>query len=164
LEPLVAEEAVMADPPDHRTAAAGRGHLRASHADREQVIGILKTAFVQGMLSKDEFDQRVGQSFASRTYADLAALTADLPAGLTAARPPRPVRAQGEPRMPRAGRVVVVATVLYAAVWSMAFVLPWNSEGEPQVLWLIPWTTLFYVLLLVMAGTPVLADWLNKRW
>jgi hypothetical protein len=39
----------------------GRGDLRASHADREQVIGTLKTAFVQGMLAKDEFDQRVGQ-------------------------------------------------------------------------------------------------------
>src|ERR1700751_333024 len=94
LESLVAEEAVMAEPPDHVSAAAGRGPLRAAHADREQVIGILKTAFVQGMLAKDEFDQRVGRTFASQTYADLAALTADLPAGLTAARPPQPVRAQ----------------------------------------------------------------------
>jgi hypothetical protein len=33
---------------------AGRGHMRASHADREQVIGILKAAFVQGRLTKDE--------------------------------------------------------------------------------------------------------------
>ena len=37
---------------------AGRDHLRASHADREQVIGTLKAAFVQGMLAKDEFDLR----------------------------------------------------------------------------------------------------------
>jgi len=35
--------------------AAGRSHLRASHADREQAVGILKAAFVQGMLAKDEF-------------------------------------------------------------------------------------------------------------
>jgi hypothetical protein len=39
---------------------AGRGHLRASHADREHVIGMLKTAFVQGRLTKDELDARVG--------------------------------------------------------------------------------------------------------
>jgi hypothetical protein len=39
---------------------AGRGHLRASHADREHVIGTLKAAFVQGMLTKDEFDLRAG--------------------------------------------------------------------------------------------------------
>ena len=78
----------MAGPGDE-LGAAGRGHLRASHADREQVIGTLKTAFVQGMLAKDEFDLRVGQTLASRTYADLAAVTADLPAGLAAAPPPR---------------------------------------------------------------------------
>jgi hypothetical protein len=154
----------MAEPPGRRSAAAGRGHLRASHADREQVIGILKTAFVQGMLAKDEFDQRVDRTLAAQTYRDLAALTADLPAGLTAARPPQPAPAQDEPRIPRAGRVLAVATILYAAVWPVAFVLPWNSEGEPQALWLVPSATLFYVLLLLMVGTPILADWLNKHW
>jgi hypothetical protein len=85
----------MAEPGDEIAAGAGgRGHLRASHADREQVIGTLKAAFVQGMLAKDEFDLRVGQTLASRTYAELTAVTADLPAGLTAAQPPRtPARA-----------------------------------------------------------------------
>ena len=51
---------------DLAASAAGRGRLRASHADREQVIGTLKAAFVQGMLAKDEFDLRVGQVFAAR--------------------------------------------------------------------------------------------------
>ena len=66
---------------DRAARPAGRGRLRASHADREQVIDTLKDAFVQGRLTKDEFDSRVGDVLASRTYADLAALTADLPAG-----------------------------------------------------------------------------------
>ena len=57
--------------------AADRGHLRASHADREQVIATLKAAFVQGRLNKDELDARAGQTFAARTYAELAAITAD---------------------------------------------------------------------------------------
>ena len=61
--------------------AAGRGCLRASRADREHVIDVLKAAFVQGRLTKDELDLRAGQAFASRTFADLTALTADLPAG-----------------------------------------------------------------------------------
>ena len=69
--------------------AAGRGHLRASHADREQMIDVLKVAFVQGRLDRDEFDARIGQAFASRTYAELAAVTADIPAGLAGAPPPR---------------------------------------------------------------------------
>src|SRR5262245_27682943 len=80
----------------HEIAArsGGRGDLRASHADREQVIGVLKAAFVAGMLAKDEFDLRVGQTLASRTYAQLAELTADLPAGIAAAQPPEPAWAQ----------------------------------------------------------------------
>ena len=56
-----------------------------SHAEREQVIDALEAAFVRGMLAKDEFDLRVSQTFALRTYAELAAVTADLPAGPIAA-------------------------------------------------------------------------------
>ena len=53
----------MAGPGDEIAAARGqgRGELRASHADREQVIEVLKAAFVQGRLGKDEFDLRVGR-------------------------------------------------------------------------------------------------------
>ena len=80
----------MAKPGDDMAAAAaGRGRLRVSHADREHVLDVLKAAFVRGLLTKDEFDMRVGQTFASRTYAELAALIADIPAGLTGAQPLR---------------------------------------------------------------------------
>jgi hypothetical protein len=75
-------------------AAVDRGRMRASHADRERTIDTLKAAFVQGRLTKDELDQRVGQAFASKTYAELAALSADLPAGPAPSRS-RPVRAPG---------------------------------------------------------------------
>ncbi len=74
--------------------AGGHSHLRASHADRERVIDMLKAAFVQGRLAKDELDLRVGQVLASRTYADLYALTADIPAGLATSPPPGPASAQ----------------------------------------------------------------------
>src|SRR3954451_12781968 len=80
--------AAMARPGDE--VAANRGRLRASHADRDQVVGTLKTAFVQGMLDQAEFGLRVGQALAARTYADLAVLTADLPAALRAPPPPWP--------------------------------------------------------------------------
>jgi len=82
---------MSAEPGDARAAAAGgHGHFRASHADREQVIAMLKVAFVQGRLSKDELDARMGQTFAARTHGELAELTADLPAGQTVAPPLRP--------------------------------------------------------------------------
>jgi hypothetical protein len=67
--------------------AGARGQLRASHADREQAIDVLKAAFVQGRLTKNEFDLRVGQVFASRTYADLGTLTSDIPGRVTSANP-----------------------------------------------------------------------------
>lgn len=68
--------------------AGALGQLRTSHADREQAIDVLKAAFAQGRLTKDEFDSRVGQVFASRTYADLDVPTADIPDGVTSAQPP----------------------------------------------------------------------------
>ena len=90
------EAPVTAKPGDDMAAdATGRGRLQASHADREHVLDVLKAAFVEGRLTEDEFDMRVGQTFASRTYAELAALTADIPAGLIGVQPLRkPARAQ----------------------------------------------------------------------
>ena len=79
----------MAGPGDEKAAAAGRGRMRASRADREQAIDALKVAFVQGRLTKDEFDARLGQTFAARRYAELATVTADIPAGLAAVPPSR---------------------------------------------------------------------------
>ena len=77
----------MKPEPGAQAAAAG---LRASRADRERVIDLLKAAFVQDRLARDEFDARVGQALASGTYAELAAVTADLPAELIGALPRRP--------------------------------------------------------------------------
>src|SRR5215471_19016861 len=81
----------MPGPEDEIAATAGgsRGHLRASQADREQAIGTLKTAFVQGRLAGDELDGRVDRVYASRTYAELAEVTADIPAELTGPKAPR---------------------------------------------------------------------------
>jgi hypothetical protein len=88
--------------------ATGRGHLRASDADREQVIDTLKDAFVQGLLTKDELGTRAGQALASRTYAELAAITADIPARLIEVQPaPRPAPAPA--RKPVGKKAVVWA-------------------------------------------------------
>jgi energy-converting hydrogenase Eha subunit A len=93
-------------------AGAGRGRLRASHADRDQAIDVLKTAFVQGRLTKDEFDTRVGQTFTSRTYAELAVVTADIPAGLTEARPQRNPRRHASRQAVAWSTGVIIAVVV----------------------------------------------------
>jgi hypothetical protein len=59
----------------------GHGSMRSSTADRERAIDVLKAAFAEGRLSRDEFEDRSGRVYRSLTYAELAALTADLPVG-----------------------------------------------------------------------------------
>ena len=156
----------MAAPGDEIAArAAGRGHLRASHADREQVIGVLQAAFVHGMLAKDELDLRVGQALASQTYADLAAVTADLPTGLAPAQPPAPVRASGERRVLRPGLALTVATVVYAAVWPVALALPDSGpDHDPHAgIALAESATLFYLIFLCLIAAVMLDSWEQKR-
>jgi hypothetical protein len=155
----------MGQPPDQRPAAAGRGDLRASHADRDQVIGVLKAAFVQGVLAKGELDLRVGLALAARTYADLAALTADLPAGLAAAQPLQPVRARGGARVRRPGAVLAVATVLYVSVWPVgAFLVLKNSDSESlRGFGLVALATLVYLVVLATSGMDLLFSWQDKR-
>jgi hypothetical protein len=105
---------------DTAAATAGRGRLRASHADREHVVDVLTAAFVQGRLTKDEFDMRVGQTFASRTYAELAALTADIPAGLVRAqslrKPARPQAPHPENKVVNSCACAALAVVVLGAV------------------------------------------------
>lgn len=66
-----------------------RGRLRASDSEREQVAGALQAAFVQGRLTQEELSARVEQTFAAKTYADLAEVIADLPTELTGTRSQR---------------------------------------------------------------------------
>jgi hypothetical protein len=53
----------------------------AASADRERAVGVIRAGFAEGRLSQDELDDRVGQAYTARTYGELWALTADLPAG-----------------------------------------------------------------------------------
>jgi hypothetical protein len=125
--------------------------MRASDADREQVVEILTTAFVQGRLSLDELGPRAGQALASRTYAELAATIADIPAPpLTAppapgrARPSAPARiAVPAPpgRMPAGAKAAVWAACLIVAlpaVWA-AFL---TYYGGFLILFLVAFTGL----------------------
>jgi hypothetical protein len=151
----------MAEMPDQMPAAAGRGDLRASHADRERVIGTLKAAFVQGRLAKAEFDLRVGRTLASRTYAELAVVTADLPPGLTTVQPSTSARAPGwRPALRGPRLVMAAATMFYAGMWPLAFALSKDGEGGARAgANLVGLATLTYLLVLTLAGV-----WAQARW
>ena len=162
-------------------AGVGCGHLRASHADREYVVNTLKAAFVQGRLTTDELVMRVGQAFASRTYADLAALTTDIPAGPIGAQPVRKAaraqaRAQARPSAStdvRTGvRVIIAATMLGAPLWAVALFTPAESYGmHPGLDYFMTWVvfvltvgaTITFALGSVLTGVSVLASRHQKR-
>ena len=67
--------------PEPGDAVGGYGNVRTSAADRERAVDVLKAAFAEGRLTREEHEARVERAYRSRTYADLAALTVDLPAG-----------------------------------------------------------------------------------
>lgn len=129
----------MTGPGDEIAAVpADRGRLRASHTDREQVIDTLKAAFVQGRLTKDEFDVRVGQAFGSRTYAELAAVTDDIPAGVIGAQsPPKPARVQAQPPENPPIKAIVrgmtAATVFSAGAWMGS----WLAQVDNPVIFVL---------------------------
>ena len=82
----------------HPVASAGyqvQAHvnagMRAASADRERTVDVLKAGFAEGRLTQDEYNERMGRAYAARTYGELTALTADLPAGPVPAVWPVPV-------------------------------------------------------------------------
>ncbi len=145
----------MAGPGDEKTAAAvRRGRARASRADREQAIAALKVAFVQGRLTKDEFDARLGQTFAARSHAELATVTADIPAGLAGVPPTRE-----RPRWMRNNAVRWGASgVVTHAILAVAFVVSsLRGDGGYAVVALLAACAYFAFWLSI--GTNMLWEW-----
>jgi hypothetical protein len=97
-------------------AAAARddyGRMRTSRADREQAIDTLKAAYVQGRLTRDELDERLGRALVPLTHAQLTALTEDLPDGLAAARRlPGAGQGTAQPQESNAARAGVFVTLV----------------------------------------------------
>jgi hypothetical protein len=104
-----------------RSDTPGRNRFLASDADRDRVIDALKTAFVHGVLTKEELAIKTGQTLAARTYGELAALTA----GLTAPRAPR------TPRTPRTKETIAPRPSAPARAWKRVNkkVVAWTACG-----------------------------------
>jgi Domain of unknown function (DUF4190)/Domain of unknown function (DUF1707) len=66
--------------PYGQPGAVHPGMLTAT-ADRERTMDVLKAAYGEGRITKEEFELRAGRAMNARTYAQLAAVVADLPAG-----------------------------------------------------------------------------------
>ena len=109
----------MTEPGDEIAADAESGdRLPVSPVARELVIRTLKAALAQGRLTEDEHDARAAQASAARSDAELAALTADLPAGLLA-------------RPPKASDVWKAVGVIVAAVSVLGVIVLWSPDNYP---------------------------------
>lgn len=64
------------------------GGVRVSDADRERAVDVLRASFAEGRLTRDEHGARVERAYRARTYAELAAVSADLPAWPLGTFPP----------------------------------------------------------------------------
>ncbi|MGC9442466.1 DUF1707 SHOCT-like domain-containing protein [Streptomyces sp. WG5] len=70
---------MTAQPPVPAPRPEPSAELRASHDDREAVVEQLRDAAAEGRIDFEELDARLEQALSSKTHAELAVLTADLP-------------------------------------------------------------------------------------
>jgi hypothetical protein len=139
--------------PDNGKAAVADGGRRVSPADRDHTLDVLKAAFVQDRLSKDEFDARIGQALTSRTRAELGAVIDDVPAGLVGVRPPRtpPRRMSNAARWGASG---LVAPAVLAAAFTLTSLS--GGSGFGAVAFVV---ALGYFIFWLSAGADMLWQW-----
>jgi hypothetical protein len=98
--------------------------MRASDADRDRVVDVLRGAVGDGRLTAEEFEERLGDALSSRTLGELATLTADLATGpggpgAASARAEDVIRIdQRGGSIQRTGRWVVPRRLELRASWS----------------------------------------------
>jgi hypothetical protein len=94
--------------------------MRAADSDRHQIAEQIKAALDEGRLSLHEYDDRVSQAYAARTYAELLVLVADLPKpGMSAAE----VNARQVAQRKREDRRMPTALVVLWTIWASLLVV-----------------------------------------
>jgi Domain of unknown function (DUF1707) len=123
-------------------------------AGREQVIAALKAAYVQGRLTKEEFDLRVGQALAM--YAELDALTADIPAA------PPAVTARAELAREAANKKMIKQGTVGVAGLTFVLVTALGASHSPALAVIVAALLTCFVTVLA-AGLLTLLSWAMDR-
>lgn len=104
--------------------SANEGRLRASHADRDRAVTLLREATAAGYLTLDEFEERLGSVYSARYLRDLDPLVDDIPGHpRPAALEPaaggwQPVPARNHAVFPGVGILIAVAVLAISLhVW-----------------------------------------------
>jgi hypothetical protein len=127
--------------------------IRASDADREHAVGILRDGYAAGRLTLAEFDERTTAAFTSRTWGELRELTRDLPAaGQGGLLPSAPRQALGSSEPPPAAALADggsgLTPVLLIALYWLTLTVTAHAAGA-----LIP--VVFLVLMAVQTAGRV---------
>ncbi|WP_238432971.1 DUF1707 SHOCT-like domain-containing protein [Micromonospora tarensis] len=117
----------------------GRDGMRAADADREAVAERLRIALNEGRLDLHEYDERLRQAYAARTYAELEALLTDLPPVTPPQRSGLAPAAASAPAVdPPAGPPVPVTTRGGTARWLAEVWLPYlNVVAVVVTIWAV---------------------------
>ncbi|MDA0634458.1 DUF1707 domain-containing protein [Nonomuraea sp. MCN248] len=124
--------------------------MRASDVDRDRVAAVLREHTAEGRITMDEFNERLEQLYKSKTYGELARLTADLPDVDLRNRPakisPQPVATRGmHPGMMAAWSAWAAASAINWVIW---FIVSLASDdfAYPWPLWVMgPWGAILLV-------------------
>lgn len=121
---------------------------------REQVIAALTAAYIQGRLTREEFDVRVGQALAM--YAELDALTADIPAS------PPAVTAHAELAREAANKKMIRQGTAGVAGLTFVLVTVLGAPYNPALAVIVAALLTFFVTVLT-AGLLTLLSWAMDR-
>jgi hypothetical protein len=98
--------------------------LRASDADRERVVEILRQHTAEGRITAEEFEERMAAAYDARTMGALSELTTDLPVDLAEhARRQTELAKRSKPRKPVARQMreefsgVIGLGVILTTIW-----------------------------------------------
>ena len=135
-----------------RTPASGSlesvtkvGSLRASDADRDEIVSRLHKAATEGRIAAEELEQRVTAALKARTYAELDATVADLPR-----QPSRRPRREARPRSTAAWALTLVKE--YPLL--LLFVVPLVAVTAAMLLAATLMWAVVMVVIMVLGGRP----------
>ncbi|WP_239132707.1 DUF1707 SHOCT-like domain-containing protein [Paractinoplanes durhamensis] len=127
-----------------------REQMRAADADRQKVADQLKSALEEGRLDLSEYDERLRDAYAARTYGDLDRLLTDLPnaAPVVPAAPqamavPAPAGAEHMTRdwLLHVWGSWVRATAFFTVIWAFGWIF--SSDSDAAFYWPVwilgPW-------------------------
>ncbi|HEY8986695.1 MAG TPA: DUF1707 domain-containing protein [Streptomyces sp.] len=106
--------------------------LRASDADRERVVEVLRDALAEGRLDMEEFEERLETTYKARTYGELAPITRDLPT--PGGVPQAPVNLVKEPPTDGSWTGQVIGGGQDKPSWAVAVMSGFERKGR----WTVP--------------------------